>query len=114
MMHHVFNGKATLGLASLAGGISIGSVYIPKRVVEKGILAAGMIISAVSIFSGLIFTDLVIEYLQLPREKWDLPIAFMIGACSLSIINAVGNWFRQHEDDTITELKDDIISDKKE
>jgi hypothetical protein len=113
MMHHGLNAKITLGLASLAGGVTMGSVYIPKRVVEKGILVAGMIVSAVSIFSGLIFTDLILETLGLDPEEHKLVVAFILGMFSLSIINMLGNWLRRHEDSTITEAIEEVREELK-
>lgn len=113
MMHHGFNAKITLGLASLAGGVTMGSVYIPKRVVEKGILVAGMTVSAVSIFSGLIFTNLILEKLGLDPNDYDLVVAFLIGMFSLSVINWVGNWLRRNEDSTISEVVDEVREELK-
>ena len=113
MMHHGLNAKVTLGLASLAGGVTMGSVYIPKMVVEKGILVAGMIVSAVSIFSGLIFTDLILETLGLDPEEHKLVVAFVLGMFSLSIINMLGNWLRRHEDSTITEAIEEVREELK-
>lgn len=109
-MHHGLNAKIAIGLASLAGGVTMGSVYIPKRVVEKGILVAGMTVSAVSIFSGLIFTNLIIEKLGLNPDDYDLVVAFLVGMFSLSVINWLGNWLREHDDSSI----DDIIEEVKD
>lgn len=112
-MHHIFNGKATIAAASFAGGISVGSFYIPARIVQKGIFLAGAIVSAVSISTGLIFTNIVIETLGLDPKDYDLVVAFLIGGSSLSIINMIANWLRKHEENTITEVVDEVREELK-
>ena len=109
-MNHIATGvsiKAVIAASGLAGGITIAGVYIPKKIVEKGILIGGAIVGGTSVFSSLAFTELILEKFGFD-VTYTMPVAFVIGAGSLFAFNAIGNWARKHEDDTVFEIIKDI------
>lgn len=105
--------KALIAASGLAGGITIAGVYIPKKIAEKGILVGGAIIGGTSVFSSLAFTEIIILKLGFDPNVYTMPVAFIIGAVSLFVINSIGNWARKHENDTVFEVIKDINKEDK-
>lgn len=106
--------KALIAASGLAGGVTICGVYIPKRIAERGILIGGAIIGGTSVFSSLAFTEVIIAKCGFDPAIYLLPVAFIIGASSLFAFNAIGNWARKHEDDTVFEVIKDINKEQKD
>lgn len=102
---------ATL-LSGLSGGITIGSFYIPKKIVEKGVFVAGALVAFASIIMSGIFTQMIIEILSLD-PKYEMGIAFCIGGLALSCINWVSNWLRSTDDMNISDIIDEVTEEIK-
>lgn len=104
--------KMSTLLSGLSGGITIGTFYIPKKIVEKGVFIAGATVAFTSIMMTGIFTQVIIDFLELD-QKYELGIAFLIGGLALSIINWATNWLRTTDDMIITEVIEDVTEEIK-
>lgn len=106
-MNHIATGisiKALIAANGLAGGLTVYGFYIPKRIAEKGLMLAGAIVTASSIFCSLAFTEVILTKFGLDPETYVMPVAFIIGGSSLFVLNAITNWARQHEEDTVFDV----------
>ena len=99
--------KLLIACSGLAGGISIGTFYVPKKIAERGIIIISAIVMSVPIFMSLAFTEIIMQYLGV-GENNSVPVAFIVGACSLFLVNILSNYAKKFDDATITEVLDDI------
>ena len=100
--------KGLISISSLAGGVTVFGVYIPKRIAEKGLVLAGAIMGATSIFTALAFTEIILNTLGLNVDTYLIPVSFIIGATSLFTLNSIGNFARNNEDKDLGEIIDEI------
>jgi hypothetical protein len=94
-------GEAIVGLI---GGLTTSVFWLPKKLQKKAPVVAGVIISVISMTCSIVFTQLVIKYLELNYEDYNLAISFIIGMCAVALVNFVTNWIKNHEDDDIEEI----------
>lgn len=99
--------KMSTIIGGLGGGITIGSFYIPKKIVEKGIFIAGVMVAFSSLLVSGIFTQVLIDMYAIDT-KYETAIAFTIGGFSLTILNWITNWLRKTDDMDITDAIDEI------
>jgi hypothetical protein len=102
--------KLAPALGGLFGGLSLAMFWTPEKLQEKGKVASVFIAGGISAMAGFAFTGLVAEKLNISSEKLDVLIglAWMLGMCSVAVINWVSNYMVKREHMDIGEVADEI------
>jgi len=103
-------GKGLSALAGLMGGLSIAALWQPQKLRRHGALAAGAIIGGMSVGGAVALGGMLAKWLGLDYADLDvvLGIGFLVGACSVGLINLLANFFDNHEGDDILEVAQEV------
>jgi hypothetical protein len=102
--------KLAPALGGLFGGLSLAMFWTPEKLQEKGKVASVFIAGGISAMAGFAFTGIVAEKLDINSEKLDVLIglAWVLGMCSVAVINWVSNYMVKREHMDIGEVADEI------
>ena len=102
--------KLAPALGGLFGGLSLAMFWTPEKLQEKGKVASVFIAGGISAMAGFAFTGIVAEKLDINSEKLDVLIglAWVLGLCSVAVINWVSNYMVKREHMDIKEIADEI------
>jgi hypothetical protein len=102
--------KLAPALGGLFGGLSLAMFWTPEKLQEKGKVASVFIAGGISAMAGFAFTGLVAEKLNINPDKLDVLIglAWVLGMCSVAVINWVSNYMVKREHMDIQEIADEI------
>ena len=102
--------KLAPALGGLFGGLSLAMFWTPEKLQEKGKVASVFIAGGISAMAGFAFTGIVAEKLDINSEKLDVLIglAWVLGLCSVAVINWVSNYMVKREHMDIGEVADEI------
>jgi hypothetical protein len=102
--------KLAPALGGLFGGLSLAMFWTPEKLQEKGKVASVFIAGGISAMAGFAFTGIVAEKLDINSEKLDVLIglAWVLGMCSVAVINWVSNYMVKREHMDIQEIADEI------
>jgi hypothetical protein len=102
--------KLAPALGGLFGGLSLAMFWTPEKLQKKGKVASVFIAGGISAMAGFAFTGIVAEKLDINSEKLDVLIglAWVLGMCSVAVINWVSNYMVKREHMDIQEIADEI------
>jgi hypothetical protein len=102
--------KLAPALGGLFGGLSLAMFWTPEKLQEKGKVASVFIAGGISAMAGFAFTGIAAEKLDINSEKLDVLIglAWVLGLCSVAVINWVSNYMVKREHMDIKEIADEI------
>jgi hypothetical protein len=102
--------KIAPALGGLFGGLSLAMFWTPEKLQEKGKVASVFIAGGISAMAGFAFTGLAAEKLGINPEKLDVLIglAWVLGLCSIAVINWVSNYMVKREHMDISEVAEEI------
>ena len=102
--------KLAPALGGLFGGLSLAMFWTPEKLQEKGKVASVFIAGGISAMAGFAFTGLAAEKLGISSEKLDVQIglAWILGLCSVAVINWVSNYMSKREHMDISEVAEEI------
>ena len=102
--------KLAPALGGLFGGLSLAMFWTPEKLQEKGKIASVFIAGGISAMAGFAFTGIVAEKLGISSEKLDVLIglAWVLGMCSVAVINWVSNYMVKREHMDIGEIAEEI------
>ena len=102
--------KLAPALGGLFGGLSLAMFWTPEKLQEKGKVASVFIAGGISAMAGFAFTGIAAEKLGISSEKLDVLIglAWVLGMCSVAVINWVSNYMVKREHMDIQEIADEI------
>lgn len=102
--------KLAPALGGLFGGLSLAMFWTPEKLQEKGKVASVFIAGGISAMAGFAFTGIVAEKLGISSEKLDVLIglAWVLGMCSVAVINWVSNYMVKREHMDIGEIAEEI------
>ena len=102
--------KLAPALGGLFGGLSLAMFWTPEKLQEKGKVASVFIAGGISAMAGFAFTGLAAEKLGISSEKLDVQIglAWVLGLCSVAVINWVSNYMVKREHMDIGEVAEEI------
>ena len=102
--------KLAPALGGLFGGLSLAMFWTPEKLQEKGKVASVFIAGGISAMAGFAFTGIAAEKLGINSEKLDVLIglAWVLGMCSVAVINWVSNYMVKREHMDIQEIADEI------
>jgi len=102
--------KLAPALGGLFGGLSLAMFWTPEKLQEKGKVASVFIAGGISAMAGFAFTGIVAEKLSIDSEKLDMLIglAWILGLCSVAVINWVSNYMVKREHMDISEVAEEI------
>jgi hypothetical protein len=102
--------KLAPALGGLFGGLSLAMFWTPEKLQEKGKVASVFIAGGISAMAGFAFTGIAAEKLDINSEKLDVLIglAWVLGMCSVAVINWVSNYMVKREHMDIGEVADEI------
>ena len=102
--------KLAPALGGLFGGLSLAMFWTPEKLQEKGKVASVFIAGGISAMAGFAFTGIAAEKLGISSEKLDVLIglAWVLGMCSVAVINWVSNYMVKSEHMDIGEVADEI------
>lgn len=102
--------KLAPALGGLFGGLSLAMFWTPEKLQEKGKVASVFIAGGISAMAGFAFTGIVAEKLGVSSEKIDVLIglAWVLGLCSVAVINWVSNYMVKREHMDISEVAEEI------
>ena len=102
--------KIAPALGGLFGGLSLAMFWTPEKLQEKGKVASVFIAGGISAMAGFAFTGIVAEKLSIGSDKLDVLIglAWVLGLCSIAVINWVSNYMVKREHMDISEVADEI------
>jgi uncharacterized protein (DUF4213/DUF364 family) len=102
--------KLAPALGGLFGGLSLAMFWTPEKLQEKGKVASVFIAGGISAMAGFAFTGIAAEKLDINSEKLDVLIglAWVLGMCSVAVINWVSNYMVKREHMDIKEIADEI------
>jgi len=102
--------KLAPALGGLFGGLSLAMFWTPEKLQEKGKVASVFIAGGISAMAGFAFTGIVAEKIGINPEKLDMQIglAWVLGLCSVAVINWVSNYMVKREHMDIKEIADEI------
>lgn len=103
-------GKGLSALSGLIGGLSIAALWQPQKLRRHGALAAGAIVGGMSVGGAVAMGGMIAKWLGLDYADLDtvLGIGFLVGACSVGLINLLANFFDNHEKDDILEVAREV------
>jgi len=102
--------KLAPALGGLFGGLSLAMFWTPEKLQEKGKVASVFIAGGISAMAGFAFTGIVAEKLNIGSDKLDMLIglAWILGLCSVAVINWVSNYMVKREHMDISEVAEEI------
>lgn len=102
--------KLAPAIGGLFGGLSLAMFWTPEKLQEKGKNAAVFIAGGISAMAGFAFTGIAAEKLNISSEKLDMLIglAWVLGLCSVAVINWVSNYMVKKEHMDIQEIANEI------
>jgi len=102
--------KLAPALGGLFGGLSLAMFWTPEKLQEKGKVASVFIAGGISAMAGFAFTGIAAEKLNIGSEKLDVLIglAWVLGMCSVAVINWVSNYMVKREHMDIGEIAEEI------
>ena len=102
--------KLAPALGGLFGGLSLAMFWTPEKLQEKGKVASVFIAGGISAMAGFAFTGIVADKLSIGSEKLDMLIglAWILGLCSIAVINWVSNYMVKREHMDIGEVAEEI------
>jgi hypothetical protein len=102
--------KLAPALGGLFGGLSLAMFWTPEKLQEKGKVASVFIAGGISAMAGFAFTGIVADKLSISSEKLDVQIglAWVLGLCSIAVINWVSNYMSKREHMDIGEVAEEI------
>ena len=102
--------KLAPALGGLFGGLSLAMFWTPEKLQEKGKVASVFIAGGISAMAGFAFTGIVADKLSIDSEKLDMLIglAWILGLCSIAVINWVSNYMVKREHMDISEVAEEI------
>jgi len=102
--------KLAPALGGLFGGLSLAMFWTPEKLQEKGKVASVFIAGGISAMAGFAFTGIAAEKLGISSEKLDVLIglAWVLGMCSVAVINWVSNYMGKREHMDIAEVAEEI------
>ena len=102
--------KLAPALGGLFGGLSLAMFWTPEKLQEKGKVASVFIAGGISAMAGFAFTGIVADKLSIDSEKLDMLIglAWILGLCSVAVINWVSNYMVKREHMDISEVAEEI------
>jgi hypothetical protein len=102
--------KLAPALGGLFGGLSLAMFWTPEKLQEKGKVASVFIAGGISAMAGFAFTGIAAEKLNINPEKLDVLIglAWVLGLCSIAVINWVSNYMVKREHMDIGEIAEEI------
>ena len=102
--------KLAPALGGLFGGLSLAMFWTPEKLQEKGKVASVFIAGGISAMAGFAFTGIAAEKLGISSEKLDVLIglAWVLGMCSVAVINWVSNYMVKREHMDIGEIAEEI------
>lgn len=108
-------GKGLSALSGLVGGLSIAALWQPQKLRRHGALAAGAIIGGMSVGGAVALGGMLAKWLGLNYSDLDtvLGIGFLVGACSVGLINLLANFFDNHEGDDLLEVVHEVKQTRK-
>jgi hypothetical protein len=102
--------KLAPALGGLFGGLSLAMFWTPEKLQEKGKIASVFIAGGISAMAGFAFTGIVADKLSIGTDKLDMLIglAWILGLCSVAVINWVSNYMVKREHMDISEVAEEI------
>ena len=102
--------KLAPALGGLFGGLSLAMFWTPEKLQEKGKIASVFIAGGISAMAGFAFTGIVADKLSIGTDKLDMLIglAWILGLCSVAVINWVFNYMVKREHMDIGEVAEEI------
>lgn len=102
--------KLAPAIGGLFGGLSLAMFWTPEKLQEKGKIASIFIAGGISAMAGFSFTGIVAEKLNINAQHLDMLIglAWVLGLCSVAIINWVSNYMSKREHMDIKEIAEEI------
>ena len=102
--------KLAPALGGLFGGLSLAMFWTPEKLQEKGKIASVFIAGGISAMAGFAFTGIVADKLSIGTDKLDMLIglAWILGLCSVDVINWVSNYMVKREHMDISEVAEEI------
>jgi len=102
--------KLAPALGGLFGGLSLAMFWTPEKLQEKGKVASVFIAGGISAMAGFAFTGIAAEKLSISSDKLDMLIglAWILGLCSVAVINWVSNYMSKREHMDIGEVAEEI------
>ena len=102
--------KLAPALGGLFGGLSLAMFWTPEKLQEKGKIASVFIAGGISAMAGFAFTGIVADKLSIGTDKLDMLIglAWILGLCSVAVINWVSNYMVKREHMDIGEVAEEI------
>lgn len=108
--------KGLSALSGLVGGLSIAALWQPQKLRRHGALAAGAIVGGMSVGGAVAMGGMLAKWLGLDYADLDtvLGIGFLVGACSVGLINLLANFFDKREGDDILEVAEEVKSARRQ
>lgn len=105
-------GKIYASISALLGGLFMAVFFMPKKLSERGKLAAGVMVGGMSTTCGFIFVGILANVLGMDATQLDvgLPLGFIIGMMSLSVITWMSNFLSKRENADILDVIDEVKS----
>ena len=102
--------KLAPAIGGLFGGLSLAMFWTPEKLQEKGKTAAVFIAGGISAMAGFAFTGIAADKLGVSSDKLDMLIglAWILGLCSVAVINWVSNYMVKKEHMDIQEIANEI------
>jgi hypothetical protein len=102
--------KLAPAIGGLFGGLSLAMFWTPEKLQEKGKIASIFIAGGISAMAGFSFTGIAADKLGITLDKIDMLIglAWVLGLCSVAIINWVSNYMVKREHMDIKEIAEEI------
>jgi hypothetical protein len=102
--------KLAPAIGGLFGGLSLAMFWTPEKLQEKGKIASVFIAGGISAMAGFAFTGIAADKLGINFDKVDMLIglAWVLGLCSVAVINWVSNYMVKKEHMDIQEIANEI------
>ena len=102
--------KLAPAIGGLFGGLSLAMFWTPEKLQEKGKVASIFIAGGISSMAGFSFTGAAAEKLGINTENLDMLIglSWILGLCSVAVINWVSNYMSKREHMDIKEIADEL------
>jgi hypothetical protein len=102
--------KLAPAIGGLFGGLSLAMFWTPEKLQEKGKVASIFIAGGISSMAGFSFTGIAADKLNVSYDKLDMLIglAWVLGLCSVAVINWVSNYMSKREHMDIQEVAAEI------
>ena len=110
MLDNFFIEKLAPAIGGLFGGLSLAMFWTPEKLQEKGKVASIFIAGGISSMAGFSFTGIAAEKLGINVDHLDMLIglSWILGLCSVAVINWVSNYMSKREHMDIKEIADEL------